>query len=184
VPAMTAIQAAVRMVRRRHRRPAGFGRCQEHLGLPFPLVEANAESVTVPDAPFDPLSASTRRAYVRASTLRRGGGSPSPARWTPRVPDQQRPGDGVRAGGRRTLSGSPAAAPTRDVQNEVAWRRDRIPSKSLRLDSPPPRKRVVVEALYELYPPAVRNPITTTAPQRVGQEMPVEDALGDRAANR
>ena len=41
----------------------------------------------------------------------------------------------------------------------------------------------VVEALYELYPPAVRNPITTTAPQRVGQEMPVEDALGDRAAN-
>jgi hypothetical protein len=72
---MTAIQAAVRMVRRRHRRPAGSGRCQEQLGLPFPLVEANAENVTVPDGSIDPLSASTRRAYVGPSTLRRGGGS-------------------------------------------------------------------------------------------------------------
>jgi hypothetical protein len=111
VPAMTAIQAAIRMVHRRHRRPAGSGRCQEQLGLPFPLVEANAENVTVPDGSIDPLSASTRRAYVGPSTLRRGGGSASPARWTPRVPDQQRPGDGVCAGGRRTLGGLPAAAP-------------------------------------------------------------------------
>jgi SAM-dependent methyltransferase len=68
-------------VRRRHRRSAGSRRFQEHLGLPFPLVEANAENVTVPDDSSDPVSASTacvwcdpQRCVAEAARLPRLGG--------------------------------------------------------------------------------------------------------------
>ena len=56
-------------------------RCQEHFGLPFPLIEANAEDVPLPDGSFD-LAVSEYGASVWCD----------PERWIPEAARLLKPG--------------------------------------------------------------------------------------------
>ena len=118
-------------------------RCQELFGLSFPLIEADAANVPLPDASFD-LVVSEYGASVWCD----------PERWIPEAARLLRPGgrlvfltnsvqvtmcvpeEGGHAGDRllRPQSGTSPGA--------VARRRGRVPPQSWRVDSCPRRKRV------------------------------------------
>ena len=149
-------------------------RCQEHFGLSFPLVEANAEDVPLPDGSFD-LAVSEYGASVWCD----------PERWIPEAARLLRPGGRlvfltnsvqvtvcVPEEG-RTRRGPPAAATERDVQSAVAGWWDRVPSEPWRLDSYPPRQWFRGRS-----PPRAVRPRRREDPRllrhchsRVGQEM-------------
>ena len=72
--------------RRRSSRPRG--RCSR-VGLEFPLLEANAEDVPLPDASFDLVALRVRRVdLVRPVPLDPGGGPPAAAGRRARLPAQ------------------------------------------------------------------------------------------------
>ena len=152
-------------------------RCQEHFGLSFPLIEANAEDVPLPDGSFD-LAVSEYGASVWCD----------PERWIPEAARLLRPGG-------RLVFLTNSVQVTVCVPEDGGHAEDRLlrPQKGMsRVEWPgggiefhPSHgdwirilrgNGFVIEALHELYAPETRRPLsTTTSPPPMGQEWPVED---------
>jgi SAM-dependent methyltransferase len=122
---------------------ATAARCQQRFGLTFPLIEANAEQVPLPDASFD-LVVSEYGASVWCD----------PARWVAEAARLLRTGGRLvfltnsvlatlcvpHSGGVR--AGAAGAAATSAAPGAMARRRDRVPPQPRRLDPHPARQLV------------------------------------------